>query len=241
MCHSRNAPIGRIEVTHPLGTPRNGRESNLAVSHCREVFERRTPSESNDRKRSGLIIERDVYTQSLEFITMRRVIAPALLALTLAAFSSVDASAGHLFGKIFGHSSCDACCDAAPACGCAVEPACGCEVAGPVCGCEAPACCDSGCGAQPVRGLLHRLFHKHNSCCDSGCEPTCGCAVEPACGCEMVAPACGCEAPSCCDSGCGAKPVRGLLHRLFHKHNSCCDSGCCEPACGAEPSCGCGF
>ena len=186
---------------------------------------------------------------------MRRVIAPALMALAFVAFSTVDASAGHLFGKLFGHSSCDACCDAepacgceAPACGCAAEPACGCEA--PACGCEAPAC-DSGC-AKPVRGLLAKLFHKHNSCCDMGCEPACGCeVVEPACGCEAPAcgcaaePACGCEAPACgceapaCDSGC-SKPVRGLLHKLFHKHSSCCDMGC-EPACGAEPSCGCGF
>lgn len=177
-------------------------------------------------------------TQSLEFTTMRRVIAPALLALAFVAFSSVDASAGHLFGKLFGDSSCDACCDAEPACGCEA-PACGC--AEPACGCEVPACdsgCDSGC--KPVRGLLSKLFHKH-SACDMGCEPACGCeVVAPACGCAE--PACGCEAPACgCDSGC-AKPVRGLLHKLFH-HSKCgCDSGCAvEPACGCEPSCGCGF
>ena len=162
---------------------------------------------------------------------MRRVIAPALLAIAVVAFSSEDASAGHLFGKVFGSNSCDACCD--------VEPA---------CGCEAPACgCDSGCCDRPVRGLLHKLFHKHNRGCDSACEPACGCEVaapacgyaEPACGCE--APVCGCEAPACgCDSGCCDKPVRGLLHKLFHKHDSCCDMGCSvEPACGCETACGC--
>ncbi len=185
---------------------------------------------------------------------MRRVIAPALLAVAFVAFSSVDASAGHLFGKLFGHSSCDSCCDVEPACGCEA-PACGCEApacgcAEPACGCEAPAC-DSCCN-KPVRGLLAKLFSKHSCGCDSGCAPACGCEMEPACGCEAPAcgcaepacgceaPACGCEAPACgCDSGC-SKPVRGLLHKLFHKH-SCCDSGCSiEPACGCEaPACGC--
>ncbi len=178
---------------------------------------------------------------------MRRVFVPAFLAVALVAMSSVNASAFGLFDKLCGNS-CDSCCD--------VEPACGCEIAAPMCGCEVvEPCCDSGCGFKKP-GLLKRLFAKHNSCCDTGCAmepacgceiaaPVCGCAVEPACGCEVIDP-CGCDAPAC-----GSK-VKGLLHRLFHKHNNCCDSGCSiEPACGCEvaapcgcavePSCGCGF
>lgn len=170
-------------------------------------------------------------------ITMRRVFVPALLAVALVACSSVNASAFGLFGKLCGNS-CDSCCD--------VEPACGCEVVAPACGCEVlEPCCDSHCG--PKMGLLKKLFSKHHNSCDSGCaiEPACGCEVAAPCGC--VEPACGCEVVApCCDSrpACGSK-VKGLLSRLFHHKNACCDSGCAvEPACGcevAEPSCGCGF
>lgn len=168
---------------------------------------------------------------------MRRVFVPAFLAVALVAMSSVNASAFGLFDKLCG-SSCDACCE--------VEPACGCEVAAPMCGgCEVvEPCCDSPCGFKKP-GLLKRLFAKHNLGCDTGCamEPACGCEVvapacvmEPTCGCEVIDP-CGCDAAPACGS-----KVKGLLHRLFHKHNHGCDSGCAiEPTCGVEPSCGCGF
>ncbi len=175
---------------------------------------------------------------------MRRVFVPALIAVALVVTSSVNASAFGLLDKLCG-KSCNSCCD--------VEPACGCEIAAPACGCEVAApCCDSPCGKK--HGLLSKLFAKHRGCgCDSGCaviEPACGCEVAAPCGCE-AAPTCGCEAvdPCGCDAPkCGGK-VKGLLSRLFHKHDSCgCDMGpsCgCEVAapcgCAAEPSCGCGF
>lgn len=170
---------------------------------------------------------------------MRRVIVPALLALAMIS-SAPNASAFGLFDKLCGNG-CDAGCDM----GC--EPVCGCEVAVPTCGCEEP--------CAPRRGLLSRLFHKHDAC-DMGCEPACGCEIaapacppimaEPACGCEIAAPACGCDAPAPCN-----KPVLGLFKRLFHKNRGC-DCGCevIEPACGCEfepacglemaPACGCG-
>lgn len=173
-------------------------------------------------------------------VKMRRAITPVLLAVAMLAASASNASAFGLFGHHFGGS-----CDTAPACGCEVAPSCGYDAA-PACGCEVA---DSCCAPARKPGLLHRLFHKHDSCCDAApaCEPACGCEVapvyEPACGIE-VAPACGCEAPAC---GHGQK--RGLLHRLFGHHHSGCDSCCdvapvCEPACGCEvaaPSCGCEF
>ena len=164
-------------------------------------------------------------TQSLESITMRRVISPVMLALAFAAFTSVNASAG-LFG--LHHSGCDSGCAAEPACGCEA-PVCGCA-AEPACGFEAPACgCESACGSAKRPGLLARLFHHKKS----GCDAAACCAPEPACGCEVVAPACGCEAPC-------AAPRKGLLHRLFHHrgHKAACCEAPCEPACGCEPTCG---
>ena len=171
---------------------------------------------------------------------MRRVIVPALLAIALVATSSVNASAFGLFDKLC-NKGCDTCCDVEPACGCEAPcaPTCGCEMADP--------CCDSGC-SKPKFGLFKKLFSKHNSCCDTGCEPACGCEIiEPACGCEpapcgCAAPSCGCEVDPCCDTpACGGK-LRGMLSKLFRKHNNCCDSGCgcaAEPTCCAEPTCGC--
>jgi len=83
-----------------------------------------------------------------------------------------------LLARLFAKKSCGSSCCEAPAC-CA-EPVCGCEVVAPACGCEAPSCCDSGCGIKRP-GLLSKLFGKKASCCDSGCaEPACGC--EPSCG-----------------------------------------------------------
>lgn len=151
---------------------------------------------------------------------MRRVIAPALLAVFVFAGSSAEAGFG-LFDRLCGHNACDS--------GYAVEPACGCEVA-PACDCEVAAPC---CDAAPKRhGLLHRLFHRHHGC-DAACapEPTCGCEVAPVdCGCQVAEP--------CCD----AAPKRhGLLHRLFHRHHDCGCNDCgyaAEPACGCEPTCG---
>ena len=88
-------------------------------------------------------------------------------------------------------------------------------------------------------GLFNGFGH-HG--CDSGCEAACppACVAEPTCGCEYIEPACGCEAVEPC---CGQKK-HGLLHRLFHHNNDCCDSGCAvvEPTCGCEvvePTCGC--
>ncbi|WP_164101334.1 keratin-like protein [Candidatus Laterigemmans baculatus] len=164
---------------------------------------------------------------------MRRVIAPAFLAMFL--FAGSSASAG--FGLFHHSNGCDSC---------AVEPTCGCEIVEPSCGYEvAEPCCDSGhrCG-----GLLHKLFHhkKHNAC-DAGC----GCAVEPSCGFEVAPVDCGCAVEPACGSEvvapcCGSHHKRGgLFHKLFHhkKHRGC--DACCdvEPSCGYEvaPSCGCGL
>lgn len=175
--------------------------------------------------------------------TMRRVIVPAVLALALIAGQAQNASAfGHL-KSLFGGSSCDSCCE--PVCGCepVCEPVCGCEpVCEPVCGCEP--ICEPACAA-PRRGLLARLFHKHDACCDAPvCEPVCGCEpiCEPVCGCEPICePACGCE-PVCCDSAPRCNLFDGLKN-LFRRGHSSCDCGCdvIEPVCGCEPSCGCGF
>lgn len=165
---------------------------------------------------------------------MRRVIAPALLALFVFAGSSAQAGFG-LFDRL-----CNRGCDA-PACCEAVEPVCGCEVVEPTCGCEVV---DPCCSARPkLGGLLKKIFScKSHSCC----EPVCGCEVAPVdCGCAVVEPACGCEPAPCCDiDPCAAprKPLfRGMLKKLLHKHHS--HDCCAEPVCGCEvvePSCGCG-
>lgn len=156
---------------------------------------------------------------------MRRMIAPALLAVSFVVAGSADANAFGLFDRVFrGHGS--GCCDVEPACGC--EPVCGAEVAAPVC---EPVCCDATPHCRG--GLLHRLFHR-GECCDAA--PVC----EPVCGCEVVEPVCGCE--PVCD---GHHHKRGgLLGRLFggHRHHDCCEPACgIEPTCGLDvaPSCGC--
>jgi hypothetical protein len=179
---------------------------------------------------------------------MRNVSIPALMVALACMFCTNDASAFGLLDKMCGKSACDSGC-AEPVCGCEVivEPACGCEVAAPV--------CDAPCGKRKL-GLLHKLFHKHNHGCDAGpacgceviAEPVCGCEViaEPACGCEIAVPACGCDVVGPCSKpSCGAK-VKGLLGKLFHKHNRGCDVGptCgCEvavgPSCGTDAGCGC--
>ncbi|TVP96723.1 MAG: keratin-like protein [Planctomycetaceae bacterium] len=153
---------------------------------------------------------------------MRRVIAPLMLAVAFAAFTSANASAG-LFGLCKSH------CDVGPVCGCeAPAPACGCEIAVPACGCEAPCGCDSHCGVKRP-GLLTKLFAKRSHCCDAPCAPA------PVCGCEVVAPSCGFEAP-CCDSGCSHIKRPGLLSKLFSKKSHCCEAP--APTCGCEPTCG---
>ena len=213
------------------------------------------PSSSNVPSCSGAIrcgVLSD--NQSMENITMRRFLIPAI-AVTLIATCSTDASAFGLLDKLCGKSACDACCDVGPTCGCEVAaPACGCEVAGPACGCEVA--CGGGqivdaCG-PPKRCFLDRLFHKSHGC-DAGCaaapcEPVCGCEMvaAPTCGCEVMDP-CGCDS-ACAGPSCGEK-VRGFFGRLFHKSHGC-DAGCAAyagPTCGCEiappayvgPTCGC--
>ena len=179
---------------------------------------------------------------------MRRVIAPALLALFVFA-GNANAGFG-LFDRL-----CNRGCDAAPACdsGCGMiaEPVCGCEVA-PTCGCEIV---DPCCAPRPkFGGLLKKLFHKNRGCdaapcCDVApvCEPACGCEVAPMdCGCAVIEPACGCEvAPTCgCEAAPARRPLFGCLKKLFRKDTGCCDpcaAPVCEPVCGFEPSCGCGM
>lgn len=163
---------------------------------------------------------------------MRRVIAPALLAVFVLFSSSADAGFG-LFGRLGG--GCDSGCDV----GCGA----------PVCGCETVV----SCTPKPKFGsCLTNLFKKKSSCCDAapacgpicepvcGVEPTCGFEVAPVdCGCAVIEPSCGCGAPSCCPP---KKKFGSCLLNLFKKKNNCCDSApACEPACGFEPSCGCGF
>ena len=158
---------------------------------------------------------------------MRRVIAPALLAVFL--FAGSSASAG--FG-LFNHGAGQGC-DS----GCAVEPTCGFEAVEP--------CCDPcGDSASCRGGLLHKLFH-HNNSCDAGCgaspcsiEPTCGLEFAPVdCGCTVAEPACGCEVAQPCRGSNGK--LGGLFHKLFHKNRDC---GCDVAAVSSyEPSCGCGF
>lgn len=171
---------------------------------------------------------------------MRRVIAPALLAVFVFAGSSADAGFG-LFDRLCG-SGCNTGCDV----GCAdmyMGSACGCEIA-PACGCEPVSCC----APKPKFGhKLRHFFGNHTSgCCDVApacgpiCEPACGCEVAPVdCGCAVIEPACGCEAAPCCAP---KRKFGGMFKKLFHKHNACCEP-VCEPACGCEmaPSCGCGF
>lgn len=184
----------------------------------------------------------DTIPRSMENSPMRRVIAPALLAVFVLFSSSADAGFG-LFGRLC-KSGCDTGCDV----GC-VEPVCGCEIAAPVCGCEPVA----HCAPKPKFGsCLKNLFKKKSSCCDVApacgpiCEPVCG--IEPACGCEMapvdcgcavIEPSCGCGEPVCCPP---KKKFGSCFMNLFKKKNNCCDSApVCEPACGFEPTCGCGF
>ena len=163
---------------------------------------------------------------------MRRVIAPALLAVFVLVGSSADAGFG-LFGRLC-NSGCDTGCDV----GC-MEPVCGCEIAAPACGCE-----PVYCAPRPKFGsCLTNLFKKKSSCCDAApacapvCEPVCGCEVAPVdCGC-VVEPTCGCADPCCPPK----KKFGSCLLNLFKKKSSCCDAPVCEPVCGCEPTCGCGF
>lgn len=172
--------------------------------------------------------------RSMENSPMRRVIAPALLAVFVLISSSADAGFG-LFGR-----KCNSGCDA-----CVVEPVCGCEVAAPACGFE-PVCEPACCAPRPKFGsCLMNLFKKKSHCCDVApvCEPVCG--IEPVCGCEVapvdcgcvVEPSCGCAEPVCAPK----KKFGSCLINLFKKKNHCCDAPACEPACGIEPACGCGF
>jgi len=150
---------------------------------------------------------------------MRRVIAPALLALFLVAGNTAQAGFGLL--DRFCNRGC-----APVACG---EPACGCEIVEPACGCEVV---DPCCSPRPkFGGMLKKLFSCHAAPC---CEPVCG--AEPSCGYEVIEPACGCE--PACPAPC--KPLfGGFLKKLMHKHSAGC--GCAEPVCGCEPACGCGL
>ena len=190
---------------------------------------RRTVGRRSDKFTTPLF---NVIPRSMENSPMRRVIAPALLAVFVLVGSTADAGFG-----LFGSRGCDS--------GCA-QPACGCEMPAPVCGCEPVSCCTP----KPKFGsCLMNLFKKKSSCCDSApiCEPVCGCEIAPVdCGCAVVEPACGCEAPVCgCDSApcCAPKKSFGsCLKNLFKKKSHCCDvAPVCEPVCGCEPSCGCGF